>query len=124
MDVIKRITELTSERGWSTYRLAQKSGLSASTIANIYRRNTVPSLSTLEALCDAFGITLSQFFSKDTDAAPLTPEQKEMFQTYDAMFSDTMNQMDFTTSKGGTSHERMDESSKNAEHGSNQTGTD
>ena len=66
MDVIKRITELTSERGWSTYRLAQKSGLSASTIANIYRRNTVPSLSTLEALCDAFGITLSQFFSKDT----------------------------------------------------------
>ena len=51
-------------------------------------------------------------------------QQKEMFQTYDAMFSDTMNQMDFTTSKGGTSHERMDESSKNAEHGSNQTGTD
>ena len=124
MDVIKRITELTRERGWSTYRLAQKSGLSASTIANIYRRNTVPSLSTLEALCDAFGITLSQFFAKDTDAVPLTPEQKEMFQTYDAMFSDTMNQMDFTTSKGGTSHERMDESSKNAEHGSNQTGTD
>lgn len=79
MDVIKRITELTSERGWSTYRLAKKSGLSASTIANIYRRNTVPSLSTLEALCDAFGITLSQFFAKDTDAAPLTPEQKEMF---------------------------------------------
>ena len=75
MDVIKRITELTSERGWSTYRLAQKSGLSAST----YRRNTVPSLSTLEALCDAFGITLSQFFAKDTDAVPLTPEQKEMF---------------------------------------------
>ena len=79
MDVIKRITELTSERGWSTYRLAQKSGLSASTIANIYRRNTVPSLSTLEALCDAFGITLSQFFAKDTDAVPLTPEQTEMF---------------------------------------------
>ena len=77
MDVIKRITELTSERGWSTNRLAQKSGLSASTIANIYRRNTVPSLSTLEALCDAFGITLSQFFAKDTDAVPLTPEQKE-----------------------------------------------
>mgnify|MGYP002573672803 FL=1 len=116
MDVIKRITELTRERGWSTYRLAQKSGLSASTIANIYRRNTVPSLSTLEALCDAFGITLSQFFAKDTDAVPLTPEQKEMFQTYDAMFSDTMNQMDFTTSKGGTSHERMDESSSNENH--------
>ena len=63
-------------------------------------------------------------FSPDLLMGMLNPEQKEMFQTYDAMFSDTMNQMDFTTSKGGTSHERMDESSKNAEHGSNQTGTD
>ena len=62
--------------------------------------------------------------SPDLLMGMLNPEQKEMFQTYDAMFSDTMNQMDFTTSKGGTSHERMDESSKNAEHGSNQTGTD
>ena len=31
MDVIKRISELTTERGWSTYKLAQKSGLSVST---------------------------------------------------------------------------------------------
>lgn len=79
MDIIKRITDLTNERGWSTYKLAQKSGLSSSTIANIYRRHTVPSLSTLEIICDAFGITLSQFFAEDTDAVPLTPEQKEMF---------------------------------------------
>lgn len=79
MDIIKRITDLTNERGWSTYKLAQKSGLSSSTIANIYRRHTIPSLSTLEIICDAFGITLSQFFSEDTDAVPLTPEQKEMF---------------------------------------------
>ena len=47
-------------------------------------------------------------FSPDLLMGMLNPEQKEMFQTYDAMFSDTMNQMDFTTSKGGTSHERMD----------------
>ena len=45
-------------------------------------------------------------FSPDLLMGMLNPEQKEMFQTYDAMFSDTMNQMDFTTSKGGTSHER------------------
>lgn len=79
MDVIKRISELTDERGWSTYKLAQKSGLSTSTIANIYRRNTIPSLATLETLCNAFGITLSQFFAENTDAVPLTPEQKNMF---------------------------------------------
>lgn len=38
-------------------------------------------------------------FSPDLLMGMLNPEQKEMFQTYDAMFSDTMNQMDFTTSK-------------------------
>lgn len=79
MDVIKRISELTEERGWSTYKLSQQSGLSSSTIANIYRRHTIPSLSTLETICDAFGITLSQFFADDADAVPLTKEQKEMF---------------------------------------------
>lgn len=79
MDVIKRITELTEERGWSTYKLAQKSGLSSSTIANIYRRHTVPSLSTLETLCDAFGISLSQFFADDKGFVPLTEEQKLLF---------------------------------------------
>ena len=64
MDVIKRITELTSERGWSTYRLAQKSGLSASTIANIYRRNTVPSLSTLKPSVTHSGSPRANFSQK------------------------------------------------------------
>lgn len=79
MDVIKRINALMDERGWSPYRLAQKSGLSTSTIANIYRRNTVPSLTTIEILCQAFGISLSQFFAEDTTFVPLTNEQKTLF---------------------------------------------
>lgn len=79
MDVIQRISQLTKERGWSTYRLACESGLSASTIANIYRRNTVPSLVTLESICSAFDLTLSQFFAEDINAVPLTQEQKELF---------------------------------------------
>lgn len=79
MDVIKRINDLMSERGWSAYKLAQASGLSPSTIANIYRRNTVPSLTTLEILCKAFGISLSQFFAENDSFVPLTAEQKQLF---------------------------------------------
>lgn len=79
MDIIQRINDLTEQRGWSKYKLASKSGLSSSTLANIYRRNTVPSIATLEAICNAFGITLSQFFAEDTAAVPLTPEQKHFF---------------------------------------------
>ena len=65
-------------RGWSEYRLSKECGLSESTLANIFRRNTVPSISTLEAICNAFGISLSQFFA-DGDLVELTPELREVF---------------------------------------------
>ena len=41
MDTKKRIRELMDERQWSEYRLAISSGLSQSTIANIFNRNTL-----------------------------------------------------------------------------------
>ena len=79
MDVLEKLRELLNERGWSEYRLAQKAGLNESTISNIYRRNTVPTIATLKAVCDAFGITLSQFFAdSDSDMVELTPELKEL----------------------------------------------
>ena len=82
MDVIQRIDDIMKERGWSYYKLSIESGLSSSTITNIYRRNTVPSITTLEAICNAFGITLSQFFAEEDDFVQLSPEQKEMFDNW------------------------------------------
>ena len=64
MDARMRIRELMGERQWSEYRLALASGLSQSTISNIFKRNTVPSVATLEAICAAFGISLAQFFAE------------------------------------------------------------
>lgn len=82
MDVIKRINVLMKERGWSKYTLAMKSGLSPSTIANMYRRNTVPSIATLETICSAFGITLAQFFYEETSVVQLNKEQQELFNVW------------------------------------------
>ena len=82
MDVLKRIDTLMKEREWTEYRLSVKSGLSSSTIANIHRRNTVPSISTLEAICSAFGITMAQFFTEDASFVPLSKEQQELFQIW------------------------------------------
>lgn len=79
MDVIQRIDVLMKERNWSDYKLSAKSGLSSSTIANIHRRNTIPSISTLESICSAFGITLAQFFTEDSGTVQLNSEQREMF---------------------------------------------
>ena len=81
MDVLERLRELLQERGWSEYRLAQVSGLNESTISNIYRRNTLPPIATLEAICKAFGITLSQFFA-DGDMVEMTPDVKELLDAW------------------------------------------
>lgn len=81
MDTNDRLQKLLTARGWSQYKLAKNSGLSESTISNIYKRNTVPSIPTLTAICKGFGITLSQFFA-DGEMVELTPELRELFDNW------------------------------------------
>jgi len=81
LDILDRLLRLLKERNWTEYRLAKGSGLSESTIANIYRRNAIPSIPTLEAICKGFGITLSQFFADD-EMVELTPELKVLFENW------------------------------------------
>lgn len=64
-----------NERGWTDHRLAKEANLSHSTVTN----NNAPTLPTLEAVCNGFGITLVQFFSDRTEASALTAEQQELF---------------------------------------------
>ena len=84
MDAKQRIRELMAERNWSEYRLAIASGLSQSTVANIFNRNTTPSVSTLESICKGFGITLAQFFAEG-NMVELTEEQHQMFQEWSSL---------------------------------------
>ncbi len=78
MDVNAKLHALLKAKGWTAYKLAKMSGLSESTIRNIFHRNNVPSISTLESICAAFGITLAQFFTEG-DVVELTPELQKMF---------------------------------------------
>ena len=81
MEVLTRLRELMDAHGWSMYRLAKESGLTNSTIANIFRRNALPSIDTLEKICNGFGITLAQFFSTDS-MVELTPELQILFERW------------------------------------------
>ena len=67
MDTLKRIDELRLEKGWSINNLAMEAMITQSTLSNLYARKTEPKLSTLRALCDAFGITLSEFFNEEKE---------------------------------------------------------
>ena len=84
MDVKARIVQLMRARGWSEYRLAIESGLSQSTIANIFSRSTTPSIATVESICGAFGITLAQFFAEGS-MVELTDAQMKMFEAWSTL---------------------------------------
>ncbi len=90
MDIQLRLQNLMKERGWSEYRLAKEAGISQTTITNLFKRNNLPTLPTLEALCGAFGITLAQFFMED-ELIELTPSQKNLLVKWNTLSSEQKN---------------------------------
>lgn len=84
MNTQKRIRELMAERGWTDYRLAKEANLSHSTVTNMFNRNNAPTLPTLEAVCRAFGITLTQFFTENEESQ-MTEEQQVLFSTWSTL---------------------------------------
>ncbi len=81
MDVKVRLQQLMDERGWTIYRVAKEAGIPWSTVRNMFKRNTEPSIQTLECLCRGMGITLPQFFDVDNDMG-LSPEQAHLLQEW------------------------------------------
>lgn len=81
IDVVRKINRMRIERGWSVYKLAELSGLSEKTIYNWEKRCSIPTIQALEGICDAFGITLSQFFAED-NYVEMNAEMKELFDSY------------------------------------------
>ena len=89
MDAKARIKELMQERGWSEYRLAIASGLSQSTVANIFNRNTTPSVATLESICNGFGISKNSS-EQVVRYRLLTPEELELLELDNSTISDDL----------------------------------
>ena len=94
LDARERIQQLMQERNWTIYRLAKESGLSQTTISNIFKRNNEPSIPTLKRLCGAFGITMSQFFRVRGDYGDyaVSEEQQELIKDW-TLLSDTQRQL-------------------------------
>lgn len=77
-DILTTITEFRVERGWTEYQLSEQSGLPQSTISSWYRKNMIPTIPSLEKICAAFGITLSQLFAEGNSPVSLTESQKRL----------------------------------------------
>lgn len=81
-DVIQHIQDLCRERSWTYYRLAKEADIPYSTLNNMVNRTNIPTIPTLQKLCDAFGITLADFFLDEPDALQLTEGQQEIITLY------------------------------------------
>ena len=90
--VLKQIKNLCNERNWSLYRLSMESSIPYSTLNNLFRRGNVPSINTLCKICDAFRISLSEFFSGNNDAlSSLNPEQKNLIGCWNLLSKEDKN---------------------------------
>ena len=79
IDVLDRIKQYRTQRNWTEYQLAAASGLTQSTISSWYRKKILPSLTSLEKICNAFGITLAEFFmTAEEDKGPNTVLEKKI----------------------------------------------
>lgn len=76
MTILEKIDELRQQRGWSVNYLALEAMLTQSTLNNLYSRGTDPKISTLKAICQAFGITLGEFFTSIEQDKPSTVDDE------------------------------------------------
>lgn len=87
-DILSVISAHREARGWSEYQLAERSGLPQSTISSWYRKNMVPTIPSLEKICVAFGITLSQLFAEGSDVVCLTESQQKLLEHWNRLSPD------------------------------------
>lgn len=79
---LNRIDALLKKKGWTKYRLSKESDVPYATITHMYKRNTVPSMPTLERLCHAFNVSMAQFFYEGKGVIEMAPAQRELLECY------------------------------------------
>ena len=80
---IRRIKELMKRNGYNTYHLSKQSGVSLSTLSSMFEKNTEPRVETIEKICAACNITVSQFFNRSS--ADLTANQRQLFTSFNSL---------------------------------------
>ena len=63
--IADNIIALCKKRDMSKYRLSQLTGISQSSIGKIIAKESLPTMPTVEKICDALGVTMAQFFCRN-----------------------------------------------------------
>ncbi len=87
----KKIVEMAEARGWSLYQLAEKSDTPYSTLNSSINRNSPLKIDTLERICTAFGISLSQFFMEGENYEIINQKEKELITLFRHLSGEKQN---------------------------------
>lgn len=82
MDINKKIMEMCYQRGWTLYTLSLEAGITQSTLQSMMNRGNAPKIETLQSICEAFGITLAQFFLEEETIEILSEGEKELIESF------------------------------------------
>ena len=89
MDISKRLISLRQRCGYTQNGLAERAGVSQSHLRRVELGQANITVSHLELLCDAMGISLKEFFNETPNEdeisislSKLSPKQKKLLQTF------------------------------------------
>ena len=82
MNILKRIRQLQNESNWTIYQLSAETEIPQSTINDMFSRNTLPSMTSLTAICKTFDISLSEFFSEENSKVILSDDEQKLVLSY------------------------------------------
>lgn len=75
--ILMRVETICKQKKVSRYRLAKSTDTPYTTISNAFHNDTMPTISTLEKLCEGLDITMAQFFAEEGEFPNLTDRQRQ-----------------------------------------------
>ncbi len=87
MDYLDKLRALMKQNDLTEYALSMKSGVPQSTINSLFRKNNLPTFSTLEALLKPMHVSMSEFFYDGSSNQNHDIEQQELLRKWQLLSS-------------------------------------
>jgi len=85
--VLLRIDELCRQYNWTHYKIAKAADIPLASFNSMFKRNTSPTIPTLEKICEGFQISMRDFFDYEIqpDTMALEPDARILLDRYSSL---------------------------------------
>lgn len=85
VSMFKKTDEMRLAKGWSLYRLAELSDISVNTLYGWRDNGSMPTLTVIEKIANAFQISPISLLLKDDEVSAIQQEHKELFSRWNIL---------------------------------------